>query len=123
MICFCCFIFDELEEKDVMMKKHKLWMENLYNLMVIKNSNDMAAKPNTIDNEALLKVINNDNKNDLELKACIRSMIAETCKEYEEKVEMVQCITTIKSSLKQMQATFFLISDKRKDVRVMVGCT
>ncbi|CAH1421918.1 unnamed protein product [Lactuca virosa] len=79
----------------------------------------MAAKPNIVDKEALLKVIENDIKNDHELKARIRSMIAKTCKVYEEKDKMVQCVTTIQSSLKQMHATFFLISDKRKDVRVM----
>ncbi|CAH1448806.1 unnamed protein product [Lactuca virosa] len=79
----------------------------------------MAAKPNIVDKEALLKFIENDIKNDLELKGRICSMIVETYKEYEENDEMVQYITTIKSSLKQMHATFFFISDKRKDVRVM----
>ncbi|CAH1421847.1 unnamed protein product [Lactuca virosa] len=87
-------------------------------VQVIKKSNGVAAKSNIVDKEALLKVIENDIKNDLELKAHIRSMIVVTCNEYEVNDEMVQCVTTIKSSLKQMHATFFLISDKRKDVCV-----
>lgn len=69
----------------------------------------MASKPNTIDKEALLIVIENDINNDIELKARIYSMIVETCKEYEEKDGMVQCITTIKSPLKKNPCIIFLI--------------
>ncbi|CAH1415178.1 unnamed protein product [Lactuca virosa] len=79
----------------------------------------MVAQHNTINKALLLKVIEIDIKNDLERKACIGSMIVKTYKGFKEKDEMVQCITTIKSSLKKIHATLFFISDKSKDVRVM----